>query len=91
MASLSRTLPADLAGRRVLPVDLAAAYLGVSPRTMREWRFLSRDGELVGPAWVVVGGRIGYRVNELDRWLDAQAAAAGVPQPPQRRKRNART
>lgn len=42
----------------------AAEYLGSSPRTLREWRYLER-----GPAYHVLEGRIRYRTDDLDTYL----------------------
>lgn len=47
----------------------AAAMLGVSPRTLANWRT-----HRVGPAFVRVGrvhSRTLYRINDLKTWLDA--------------------
>ncbi|WP_188302211.1 helix-turn-helix domain-containing protein [Streptomyces sp. CBMA123] len=44
--------------------DEAAAILKVSPATLRRWR---REG--TGPAYVRVGGRIGYRHQDLADYL----------------------
>ncbi|MFF2955669.1 helix-turn-helix domain-containing protein [Kitasatospora sp. NPDC057965] len=49
----------------------AAAILKVSPATLRRWR---REGR--GPAYVRVGGRIGYRHQDLAGYL---AASLVVP------------
>ena len=46
----------------------AAAMLGVSPRTLANWRALG-----IGPAFVRVGAvrsRTLYRVDDLNTWLD---------------------
>ncbi len=44
--------------------DEAAAVLKVSPRTLRRWR-----RENTGPAYVKVGGLIGYRNQDLADYL----------------------
>ncbi|MFJ7244558.1 helix-turn-helix transcriptional regulator [Kitasatospora sp. NPDC098652] len=44
--------------------DEAAAILKVSPATLRRWR-----RENVGPAYVKIGGRIGYRHQDLTDYL----------------------
>lgn len=51
---------------RFLTLDRAADYLGLSPRTLRAWR--SR-GE--GPPTAILGGRIYYRVADLEEYIDA--------------------
>ena len=46
----------------------AAAMLGVSPRTLANWRTLG-----IGPAFVRVGrvhSRTLYRIDDLKTWLD---------------------
>jgi hypothetical protein len=46
----------------------AAAYLGVSPRTLQDWRFRG-----VGPKYLAYSSRAcRYRVADLDAWLAAQ-------------------
>ena len=43
----------------------AANYLGLSPRTLQQWRYLGR-----GPRFVRVSDRcIRYRMRDLDDWL----------------------
>lgn len=47
----------------------AAAMLGVSPRTLANWRT-----QRIGPAFVRVGrvhSRTLYRIDDLKTWLDA--------------------
>jgi hypothetical protein len=43
----------------------AAAYVGISPRTLIRWRSLRS-----GPPFIRVGHRICYRKRDLDAWLD---------------------
>ena len=45
------------------PID-AAAYLGVSPRTLENWR-ASGDG----PDYARLGARVVYRIVDLDKFL----------------------
>ncbi|MFI9787900.1 helix-turn-helix domain-containing protein [Kitasatospora sp. NPDC051984] len=47
--------------------DEAAAILKVSPTTLRRWR-----RENTGPAYVRVGGRIGYRHQDLTDYLTSR-------------------
>ena len=56
----------------------AARLIGVSARTMVNWRASG-----TGPRAVRAGGRVLYAVTELQRWLEAAAdrAPAGVEQP----------
>ncbi len=44
-----------------------AAYLEVAAHTLRNWR--SR-GE--GPPYISIGRRIGYRLPDLERWLETR-------------------
>lgn len=58
-----------LDARRAAPISAAtvAAYLGVAPKTLSNWRAL---GE--GPRYVRLGkshARIVYRVSDLDQYL----------------------
>ena len=59
-----------------LPSVTAAAYVGVSRKTLSNWRAL---GE--GPAYVRLGrsgARIVYRVADLDRYLAERLIGGGV-------------
>lgn len=51
-----------------LNTDEACGYLGVPKATLLTWR-VRRPG--YGPRAVKAGGRLKYRLSELDRWLDA--------------------
>ena len=51
-----------------LNTDDACGYLGVPKATLLTWR-VRRPG--YGPRAVKAGGRLKYRLSELDRWLDA--------------------
>ena len=44
----------------------AARYLGISPRTLNNWRCL---GGGKGPAFVRVGRAVRYDVRTLDAWV----------------------
>ncbi len=50
-----------------LGLDEAAAYLGIAAATLYTWRS-RRPG--YGPRAVKVGGRVRYRLRDLDVWLD---------------------
>ncbi|MFJ5861490.1 helix-turn-helix domain-containing protein [Pseudarthrobacter sp. NPDC092439] len=50
-----------------LTLDGAAAALHCSPETLRAWR---KTGK--GPKARVVAGKLLYRVNDLDTWLEDQ-------------------
>ena len=51
-----------------LNTDAACGYLGVPKATLLTWR-VRRPG--YGPRAVKAGGRLKYRLSELDRWLGA--------------------
>jgi excisionase family DNA binding protein len=55
------------AERAVLPTDVAAAYLGLSPKTLETLR--TRGG---GPPFLKLGRRVVYRKADLDTWLAAR-------------------
>ena len=47
--------------------EAAAAYLGISPRTLQRNRVTGGDA---GPPYLKVGRLCRYRKADLDRWLD---------------------
>ena len=51
-----------------LTADQAAEHLGIPKATLMQWR--SRYPGY-GPNATIVGGSLRYRINELERWLDA--------------------
>lgn len=65
----------------IMPVVLstidAATYLGLSPKTLENWRTLH-----YGPRYARLGGdgrpRIVYRISDLDRWLEDQTVDPGT-------------
>lgn len=57
--------PALLAARRLSERE-AGEYLGLSQRTLQEWR-LKRQG----PAYLKLGRRIAYDVADLDTFMSA--------------------
>jgi predicted DNA-binding transcriptional regulator AlpA len=57
------TAPAAALGDRSLNTREAAAFLGYSPLTLRQWRHL---GE--GPPHLGAGRRVRYLQSDLDRW-----------------------
>src|SRR4051794_5058237 len=83
-----------------LNTEDACGYLGVPKATLLTWR-VRRPG--YGPRAVKAGGRLKYRLSELDRWLDdheesfteeqVQAAQAieQKPGPPSRKVVRTRT
>lgn len=55
-------------GKTLLAPERAAAYLGVSPQTLNNWRCTGR-----GPKFVRVGRLIRYRLEALDKWIEANS------------------
>lgn len=54
--------------------ESAAIYLGnLSPRTLRNWR-----NRGVGPVYLRIGGRVVYRVSDLDAWLASHAVGGDL-------------
>lgn len=56
--------------RRLLPVEQAADYLGVSPKTIRN----GLGPRVVKPFPVRCGGRVLFRKEDLDEYIDRLAA-----------------
>lgn len=56
----------------LLGVEEAAAILGTTPATLRNWRY---RGE--GPISFKVGRLVRYRPEELERWLRARELSTG--------------
>lgn len=52
---------------RAVDTDGAAERLGVTPETLRNWRW---RGD--GPPFVKLGRAVRYRLSDLSAWLDAQ-------------------
>lgn len=52
---------------RLLTTAEAAAFLGMSVRTLEGWRT-----KILGPVYLHVGGRVRYRVADLEAWLDTR-------------------
>lgn len=59
--------PDNRARREMLRPPRAAAFLGVSPRTLAKWRW-----EGVGPPFKRVGRAIVYSPDDLDAWLSSR-------------------
>lgn len=59
--------PATLGYRpnMLLTTEEAAAYIGLSARTLSTWRSTGRHGL----RYIKVGSRVRYRVEDLDEWL----------------------
>lgn len=58
--------PTVLTDRAALPTPEAAHYIGLAYATLKRWR---ATGD--GPAYVRIGSRIVYLVDDLDTWLYA--------------------
>jgi len=61
----------DLPVSPYLTESQAAARLGFSPKTLRNWRARSE-----GPNFLRLGSSVRYHVETLDRWAMAQEVAA---------------
>lgn len=62
-----------------LNTEDACGYLGVPKATLLTWR-VRRPG--YGPRAVKAGGRLKYRLSELDRWLRAHEESFVDEEPP---------
>ena len=56
-----------LTGKGALSTKEAAAYLGVSERTLIRWRV-----NRTGPAWTYAGRQVRYRPEDLDAYLESK-------------------
>lgn len=63
----STTTATPSQGRRLLTPAQAAEHLALSTSTLANWRCAG-----AGPPSVKVGGRVRYRLAELDAWVDAE-------------------
>lgn len=54
--------------------EAAAAYLGVTPRTLEVWRCTKRHAI----PYIKVGRLVKYRRADLDAWLAAQTVGAAA-------------
>lgn len=62
------SLPADIAGRRILSTSQAAEYVGMSDK---HWRLMHGRGET--PRAKRIGERrLGWRLSDLDAWIDSR-------------------
>ena len=62
--------------RHLNQTELAARWT-ISPRTLERWR---HTGE--GPQFIKIGGRVAYRVEDIEAYETAQARDAGAAQRP---------
>lgn len=63
--------------QKVFTAREAAAYLRLNLNTLAKWRITSR-----GPAFVRAGGRVLYRLEDLNAWLETQREAPAGPGAP---------
>lgn len=49
--------------------DAVASHLGVTVKTLTQWRWRK-----TGPRWLKVGGAVRYRWEDIEKWLEDQAA-----------------
>lgn len=60
-----------------LPVPEAAAYIGVEPGTLDQWRSRERRlGHPIGPRYCQLGRKIVYRLEALDEYLREHEVAS---------------
>jgi excisionase family DNA binding protein len=52
----------------LLTIEQAAGYLGISKHTLNSYRW---DDEKGGPAYIKMGGKVAYRIEDLDSWVEA--------------------
>lgn len=65
---------ASLLRSDLLNTEQAAAYLGVTPRTLEVWRCTKRHAI----PYIKVGRLVKYRKAELDHWLAQQTIGANL-------------
>jgi excisionase family DNA binding protein len=65
---------ASLIRSDLLNTEQAAAYLGVTSRTLEVWRCTKRQAI----PYIKVGRLVKYRKTELDQWLAQQTIGADV-------------
>lgn len=61
----------ETARRPLASVEEVAAYLGVPPKTLYQWRHHG-----TGPRGSRVGRHVRYRWDDVEAWLDKNAPAA---------------
>lgn len=57
--------------RKKLPTPLAAQYCGLGKSTFDKFRLVGG-----GPAYIKIGSRVVYDVDDLDAWLDQHKRAS---------------
>ena len=58
---------------RPLPEKEVADLLGVSPNTLKHWRWVGK-----GPRYVKLVSKIAYRRCDLDEWINASVTDPGA-------------
>ncbi|HWL69429.1 MAG TPA: helix-turn-helix domain-containing protein [Geminicoccus sp.] len=58
--------------RHFSQTDLAHRW-GISPRTLERWRWLRQ-----GPPYLKIGGRVAYRLQDVETFEGAQRRAPGA-------------
>lgn len=58
---------------QVLTTKEAAAYTHNTPGTLGTWRYLGK-----GPKYYKVGGKVLYRLSDLDEWINSHAVIPGA-------------
>lgn len=79
-ADLLRQALEDRSDEDMIPIEAAAAMLGLSPHTLRRWRVLTLQGAPKGPASTKVGKLVKYRRGDVRAWLRAQGTTGAVAQ-----------
>lgn len=62
-----------MAGADLLSPEQAAARLGLSLHTLKEWRKSKPRSSETGPRFYRVGRQIRYRRDDLEAWLESRA------------------
>ena len=66
-------------GKLAVREYVAGDLIGVSAGTLRNWRCDPRGNR--GPAYVKLGGRVVYKLDDLKTWLDSHTVPTGAVMP----------
>jgi len=66
-----------MATRHLTQSEVARRWC-LSPRTLERWRWLGQ-----GPVYLKLGGRVAYRVQDIEAYETTQARDAGTAQRPE--------
>ena len=58
---------------QLLTADDVATLLQISVHTLASWRRAKKEE---GPPWVMVGGMVRYRSEDVQKWLDSRTQGA---------------